>query len=167
VTTMTGVDASKSGNLSATKFNTSSTSLIDLTVDEKIISQYVQFNGDKTGITTENLVNIIAGRQGLAVLDGGKYGSNNGFDHVLQSPDGTVTSILDSKQISGGSAKLATDSAGFTQLSDRWIKRVLDQLDPDSGAAKAIRNAQLSGTLVKGVAGVDRNTGRPVLLEIN
>ncbi|UPG87711.1 hemagglutinin repeat-containing protein [Luteibacter aegosomatis] len=166
LTTMTGVDPSKSGNLSATKFNTSSTSLIDLTVDEKIISQYVQFNGDKTGVTTENLINIIADRQGLNVLDGGKYGSNNGFDHVLQAPDGTVTIILDSKQIRGGSASLSTD-AGVQQLSDRWIDNVMANLDPSSDAYKAISKAQKTGTLVKGVAGVDRNTGRPVLLKIN
>lgn len=40
-------------------------------------------------------------------------------------------------------------------------------LDPSADAFRAIFKAQKKGTLVKGVAGADRNTGRPVLLKIN
>jgi filamentous hemagglutinin len=93
-------------------------------------------------------------------LDGGKYGggSNNGFDHVLQSADGTVTILLDSKQFTNGATKLSESNAG-QQLSDAWVRSVLGNLDKTSDAYQAVLAALNSGTLVKGVAGVDKATG--------
>jgi hypothetical protein len=89
-----------------------------------------------------------------------RYGSNNGFDHVFQAPDGTVTVLLDSKQLPAGAATLSTEGAGgATQLSDAWVTNVLNKLDPASPAWQAVSQAQANGTLVKGVIGVERVSG--------
>jgi filamentous hemagglutinin len=111
-------------------------------------------------------VESVAQRQGLSSLSGGKYGSNNGFDHVFQNADRTVTILMDSKQISNGTISLSNGAGGAQQLSDVWIDNVLGNLDPSSPAAKAIKLAQDNGTLIKGVAGIDRNTGALTLVRV-
>jgi len=69
-------------------------------------------NGDLTGQLTERLVDSVAVDQGLTVLSGGKYGSNNGFDHVLQATDESVIIVVDAKQMNSGSFSLSSNSAG-------------------------------------------------------
>jgi len=93
--------------------------------------------GDQTGVVTEGLVESVAQRQGMTSLGGGKYGSNNGFDHVFQNADGTTTVLLDSKQITNGSASLSNNANGIQQLSDPWVRSVLGNLDPASPAFQA------------------------------
>ncbi len=155
-----------SGGVSATKFKTGSYALIDLTPQEKSLAQQISSGADNAGNLTEQLVGSVAKRQGLKVLDGGKYGSNNGFDHVLQSPDGTVTILLDSKQIANGSAKLSVGAGKQMQLTDKWVQAVLFKLDKNSPAYKAVETARDNGTLVKGIAGVDRNTGQLTMVRV-
>ena len=53
---------------------------------------------DKDGKLTEQVVNAWAKEMGWRVIPGGKYGSNNGFDHVFVTPTGQVA-LGDSKQI--------------------------------------------------------------------
>ena len=53
---------------------------------------------DKDGKLTEQVVNAWAKEMGWRVIPGGKYGSNNGFDHVFVTPTGQVV-LGDSKQI--------------------------------------------------------------------
>lgn len=69
-------------------------------------------NGDLTGQLTERLVDSVAVDQGLTVLNGGKYGSNNGFDHVLQATDESVIIVVDAKQMNSGSFSLSSNSTG-------------------------------------------------------
>lgn len=67
---------------------------------------------------TEQLFNSLAKQNGFTVIKGGKYGSNNGFDHVWVAKDGSVTILSDSKQITNGTVKLSSNAAGGnTQLS--------------------------------------------------
>ncbi len=44
-------------------------------------------------------------------------------------------------------------------MSDAWVRKVLASLDENSAAYKAVDAARESGTLIKGVIGIDRNTG--------
>ena len=53
---------------------------------------------DKDGKLTDQVVNAWAKEMGWRVIPGGKYGSNNGFDHVFVTPTGQVV-LGDSKQI--------------------------------------------------------------------
>jgi filamentous hemagglutinin len=163
---LTPITPSASGGISAAKLNSSSYAITDLTPAEQSMAQQVVMQGDSTGAVTENLVNAVAERQGLTVLDGGKYGSNNGFDHVLQNPDGTVTILMDSKQITNGSTTLSQGAGGAMQLTDSWVKNVLGNIDQTSAAYNAIENAMANGTLVKGVAGVDRTTGQVTIVRV-
>jgi hypothetical protein len=97
---------------------------------------------------------------------GGKYNGDNGFDHVFQNPDMTVTILVDSKQIVNGKVVLSNGAGGYQQLTEAWIDEVLEQLDPNSPAAAAIINARANGTLVKAVAGVERNTQSLTILRV-
>ena len=124
-------------------------------------------NKDKLGTATEKLVEMVGERQGLRSLDGGKYGSNNGFDHVFQNTDGSVTILLDSKQMTEAGAKLSPAAAGKTvQMSDEWVEKVLDNLVATSPAAIAIEKALRNGTLVKGVAAIDKSSGKLIILRV-
>jgi len=167
VADLNGVSSTLSGNLSKAKLQSNSFSITDLSATEQRWTQEVLANGDPAGKITEELVNSVAERQGLTVLTGGKYGSNNGFDHVLQSADGTVTILLDSKQMAKGAAKVSTGAGKEMQLTDAWVKNVMTKLDQTSPAYLAIEAARNNGTLVKGVAGVDRTTGALTVLKVN
>jgi len=139
---------------------------VDVVSDaEKALVQRIVDHGDQTGVLTEELVEHIAKREGLISLRGTKYGSNNGFDHVLQSADGAVTIILDAKQIYGGTIQLGSTKAGV-QLSDDWIDAVLGKIGPTPAEA-AIQQAIKNGTLRIAVAGVNKQTSELVMVNIN
>jgi len=127
----------------------------------------IRINGDITGLKTENLVNAtLRADPGMVVLDGTKYGSNNGLDHVVQFVDPQtnklMTMIIDSKQLAkNGTTSLDPKAAGgVMQLSDASIDAVLDRLADLSPAKLAIDSAKDSGTLLKAVAYVDKATGQ-------
>jgi hypothetical protein len=164
---MTAVSPSPSGFISNSKLNGNGYYLTDLTQQEQGLAQQIASGADSYGSITESLVDSVAQRQGWNVLSGGGYGSGNGFDHVIQNADGTVTILIDSKQISSGTLKLASNgSGGAVQMSDTWVTNVLSKLDSSSPAYLAVSNAVKNGTLVKGVAGVDRSTGNLVVLRV-
>jgi hypothetical protein len=164
---MTAVSPSASGYINSSKLNGSGYFLTDLTQQEQSLVQQVAAGGDKYGSITEQLVDSVADRQGWNVLSGGSYGSGNGFDHVLQNADGTTTIIVDSKQISNGTVKLASNGAGgAVQLSDSWVENVMKNLDVGSPAYQAVDKAISNGTLVRAVAGVDRSTGKLVVVRV-
>ncbi len=107
-------------------------------------------------------------QNGFTVVKGGKYGSNNGFDHVWVAKDGSVTILSDSKQITNGTVKLSSNAAGGnTQLSDAWINKVLDNLPLNDPAGIAIQKAKDSGKLKTAVTGIDRSTGKAVIIPVN
>lgn len=129
-------------------------------------------NGDPTGVKTEALFNNVVEEHGGRVLSGGKYGSNNGYDHVVvfKDADGTtyLTMTVDSKQLGKKGVTLNPKAAdGTMQMSDEWDDAVLKKLDKNSEARKAIEAAKENGTLVKGVAYVDKATGELKLVRIN
>lgn len=167
LTDMTATSATASGHLSATAINSGGYALTDLTAAERSAALEVMTKGDQGGKITEGIVESVGQRQGLNSLEGGKYGSNNGFDHVFQTADGNTTILMDSKQVTNGSASLSTKGAGgFMQMSDDWVGSVLSNLDPASPAYKAVNTALNNGTLVKGVIGVDRPSGNLIMIRV-
>lgn len=89
---------------------------------------------------------------GIKVLDGTKYGSNNGLDHVVQYVDPqtgkTMTMVIDSKQLAiNGTTSLDPKAAGgLMQLSDDSLKVISDRLG-SSPAGNAVLDAMNDGTL--------------------
>ena len=131
----------------------------------------IKNGGDAKGTQTEALLTSVAQRTGMTVLDGGKYGSNNGFDLVLQGKDGVITVIVDGKQLtSSGAVQLSNQGAGGTnQLSPRWVEQVIINIrntNPNSPAIAAIQAAEKTGTLSIGVGGVNRTTGQLLVLPV-
>ncbi|MGG5224168.1 hypothetical protein, partial [Pseudomonas syringae pv. coryli] len=160
---------SDGGFININKLNSNSYSLTDLIGSEKQMLNDVISGADASasGSITEALINSIANRQGLQVLEGGKYGSNNGFDHVFMSQDGSVTILVESKQVKNGAIQLTGSAAGgYVQMSDDWVDTVLTRLDPASPVYKAVFTAKNNGTLVKGVAGVDRKNGNVLIARL-
>ncbi|MGZ7896677.1 VENN motif pre-toxin domain-containing protein [Haemophilus sp. SZY H52] len=135
--------------------------------EQALIDDIVK-NGDIKGGKTESLIHDLAKRSGYEPLQGGKYGSNNGFDHVLVGKDGSVV-IIDSKQIkTNGAIQVSSKGAGKTnQLSSEWINAVLDQLPNNDPTKLAIKNAERNGKSIKTIiAGVDKSNGKVVLLPV-
>jgi filamentous hemagglutinin len=51
-------------------------------------------------------------------------------------------------------------------LTEAWIDSVLAKLDVNSEVYKKVSDAVLNGTLVKGVVGVDRATGKVTVIRV-
>ena len=135
--------------------------------EQALIDDIVK-NGDIKGGKTESLIHGLAKRSGYEPLQGGKYGSNNGFDHVLVGKDGSVV-IIDSKQIkTNGAIQVSSKGAGDTnQLSSKWINAVLSELSENDPTKLAIKNAEKNGKSIKTIiAGVDKSNGKVVLLPV-
>ncbi|WP_199903442.1 hypothetical protein [Neisseria wadsworthii] len=102
------------------------------------------------------------------MIQSGKYSGNKGFDHVWVARDGSVVVIVESKQIKNGTVQLNSNGAGgVTQMSEPWIVQVLNSLPNNDPAKKIILEAYNSQKLKTAVAGVDRQTGRAVILPVN
>jgi len=166
--TTTAVSPTTSGRISATKFEANGYTVANLETAQQMAAADIAQLGDKLGTATEDLVNSVAKSENLKILDGGKYGSNNGFDHVFQNPDGTVTILLDSKPINAsGATRLDPAAAGNQmQLSNAWVESVLSNLDKSSDAYLAVKTAYDNGTLIKGVVGVSKSTRDLVIVRI-
>ena len=135
--------------------------------DQNLVNRIAK-GEDKGGELTEQLFNSLAKQNGFTVIKGGKYGSNNGFDHVWVAKDGSVTILSDSKQITNGTVKLAPNAAGGnTQLSADWITSIINNLSPNDPARKVIEQAREAGKLKTAVTGVDRSTGKAVIIPVN
>ena len=135
--------------------------------EQALIDDIVK-NGDIKGGKTESLIHDLAKRSGYEPLQGGKYGSNNGFDHVLVGKDGSVV-IIDSKQIkTNGAIQVSSKGAGNTnQLSSEWINAVLEKLPNNDPVRIAIENTELQKKPIKTIiAGVDKSNGKVVLLPV-
>ena len=135
--------------------------------EQALIDDIVK-NGDIKGGKTESLIHGLAKRSGYEPLQGGKYGSNNGFDHVLVGKDGSVV-IIDSKQIkANGAIQVSSKGAkGTNQLSDDWVNAVSGILPKNDPVRIAIENAELQKKPIKTIiAGVDKSNGKVVLLPV-
>ncbi|HEZ6087185.1 TPA: DUF637 domain-containing protein, partial [Neisseria meningitidis] len=129
--------ATAQGYVSKTKIKIGQTELRVTAATDKQLLKAIGEGRDTTGKMTEQLFDSLAKQNGFRVLSGGKYGGNNGFDHVWQAADGSVVLIVESKQIRNGTVQLNPNGAGgYTQMSEDWIRQVLDQL-PDGSPAKA------------------------------
>ena len=158
--------ATPAGRYSAADINSNGLSIVLTDPADRATAQNVINQGDPTGALTESLVDSAAAAEGLTPLSGGKYGSNNGFDNVFKTSDGSVL-LLDSKQLPDGAANVSTDAAGgTTQMSDAWVQEVLSKLDSTSDAYQAVDSAMNSGTLVKGIIGVDRASGNLTMFRV-
>lgn len=81
------------------------------------------------------------------------------------SADGKSVIVLDSKQITGGGS-FSRDANEVVQMSDSWVEKVLGRLDKSSEAYKAVDKARENGSLIKGVAGVDRSSGQLIIAKL-
>lgn len=57
-------------------------------------------------------------------------------------------------------------AGGNTQLSEAWVQAVLNKLDKNDPAAKAVQQAFNTGKLKTAVTGVDRATGQAVIIPV-
>lgn len=159
--------ATAQGYVSKTKIKIGQTELRVTAATDKQLLKAIGEGRDTTGKMTEQLFDSLAKQNGFRVLSGGKYGANNGFDHVWQAADGSVVLIVESKQIRNGTVQLNPNGAGgYTQMSREWIKQVVKSL-PDGSPAKAVvLKANQNGKLKTAIAGVDRQTGKAVILSV-
>jgi filamentous hemagglutinin len=163
----TAATTTAKGFVNATKVCEFGCALTGLTATEQAMVQQIVRNGDQSGQVTEQLLVAVSNRTGMTVLAGGKYGTDNGFDLVLKSPEGMLTIVLDGKQMAEGAFKLTSDAAGgAVQLSDQWIQNVLLRLPSDDPAKIAVQAAIRAGTLQVAVAGVNKSTGALTIVPI-
>lgn len=167
ISELSAAEPTKSGYINKSKNNSMGYGLTDLTESERGWVEQIRASGDPTGSLTEQVVNSIAARQNLQVLNGFRCGngSNNCFDHVFKASDGTVL-IFDSKQITNGSISLSQTAKNGYQLSDDWVDYSLRRLD-NTEASLNIRAAIANGKLVKGVIGIDKTTGQVMMTRVN
>ncbi|MCL5843288.1 DUF637 domain-containing protein [Neisseria meningitidis] len=159
--------ATAQGYVSKTKIKIGQTELRVTAATDKQLLKAIGEGRDTTGKMTEQLFDSLAKQNGFRVLSGGKYGGNNGFDHVWQAADGSVVLIVESKQIRNGTVQLNPNGAGgYTQMSREWIKQVVKSLPDGSPAKAAVFKAEREGKLKTAIAGVDRQTGKAVILSV-
>ena len=167
------VSPTNSGYLNKTKLGSAEMVVNTPTASQRLTISDVMANGDKYGTKTEALVNdVLKSDPSIKVLDGTKYGSNNGLDHVVQYVDPqtgkTMTMVIDSKQLAiNGTTSLSSNAAGTAelgknvlQLSDESLSIISSRLPDNSPAKIALDQAQKNDTLVKAVAYVDKTTGQ-------
>ncbi|MBW8007534.1 S-layer family protein [Neisseria meningitidis] len=159
--------ATAQGYVSKTKIKIGQTELRVTAATDKQLLKAIGEGRDTTGKMTEQLFDSVAKQNGFRVLSGGKYGGNNGFDHVWQAADGSVVLIVESKQIRNGTVQLNPNGAGgYTQMSEDWIKQVANSLPDGSPAKAAVFKAEREGKLKTAIAGVDRQTGKAVIIPV-
>jgi len=174
---VTSIDAAVSGSaakataggyVNAAKVCESGCAVTGLTAVEQGLVTQIQAGKDSAGTLTEQLLTSVATRTGSTVLSGGKYNGNNGFDLVLKNADGTVTVVMDGKQMtqSGAFALSSNGAGGNTQNSVAWVEAVRRNLDEQSAAYRAVTEAIRTNTLVTAVGGVNRTTGQLVVLPV-
>ncbi len=153
-------------NISASKISNNGVKL-DVPKDLKPQITDIAKKGDLQGFKTEEVVNEILKRDpNVELLDSGKYGSNNGFDHVFRNKKTGEVWILDSKQIAkSGNMKVSNKGVGGTrQMSPDWVDNVLDKLDTKNQTRKAIESAINKGKINTGLVGVDKKTGELIFI---
>ncbi|WP_025463783.1 DUF637 domain-containing protein, partial [Neisseria meningitidis] len=159
--------ATAQGYVSKTKIKIGQTELRVTAATDKQLLKAIGEGRDTTGKMTEQLFDSLAKQNGFRVLSGGKYGGNNGFDHVWQAADGSVVLIVESKQIRNGTVQLNPNGAGgYTQMSEDWIKQVITNLPDNHPTKNILREAVRSGKIKTAVTGVDRQTGKAVILPV-
>lgn len=161
------VDSSPSGSINATKvFNSGVKIPVKSAENKKLVKEIIE-KGDIKGELTEKLVNNLAKEKKYKLLEG-KYGSNNGIDHMFFSKDGKSLIILDSKQMKGNGSfqLLPKGSGGNVQLSEAWLDSVSKKIE-DPIIQKQLIEGIRKKTIKTGVIGVDKKTGDLILVPVN
>ena len=100
------------------------------------------------------VVNAWAKEMGWRIIPGGKYGSNNGFDHVFVTPTGQVV-LADSKQIVKNAMHLIPSAAGgHMQMSNNWVRTVIGKLPKNNPTIPVLEKAMGNQTLHRTVMGI-------------
>ena len=155
------------GYINQSKIKVGKTEIAVTSHSDKQLLDIAHQGKDATGKATEQLFDSLAKQNGFQVLRGGKYGGNKGFDHVWRAQDGSVVVVVESKQIRNGAVQLNPNGAGgYTQMSREWIEQVTKTLPPNDPVVKMINEAEQNGKLRTAVAGVDRQTGKAIILPI-
>ena len=153
-------------NISASKISNNGVKL-DVPKDLKPQITDIAKKGDLQGFKTEEVVNEILKRDpNVELLDSGKYGSNNGFDHVFRNKKTGEIWILDSKQIAkSGNMRVSNKGVdGTRQMSPDWVKNVSSKLDKNNPVKKAVDEAIDNGKINTGLVGVDKKTGELIFI---
>ena len=134
-----------------------------------------------TTIKTEKLFDSVLKDQPNVKVYDGKVGYNNGFDHVyaITNDEGKIIEvwIVDSKQmgstkkLSDGAIKLNNNATKLgdkttRQLSPDWIDADSVKLGKEKPIVKIIKEAEKNGTLRIGVAAVNKETKKLIVVEL-
>ncbi len=109
---------------------------IKVTKDKMKEIEKIAKEGDPSGIKTEKLFDSVLKDQPNVKVYDGKVGSNNGFDHVTR------------------------------QLSPDWIEANSVKLGKEKPIVKIIKEAEKNGTLRIGVAAVNKETKKLIVVEL-
>ena len=135
------------------------------------LAQEVIKNGDKSGELTEQITNNVLKEYGYKLLDG-KYGSNNGFDHIFVNvTDGKLQLvIMDSKQLTSSGATKVSEGAGkFLQLSEDWIKEVIKRVPGEKFGdytKEQLLKLVNQGNYDTYISGIDKATGELIISNV-
>ncbi|MDH6457849.1 hypothetical protein M2102_001478 [Fusobacterium sp. PH5-7] len=161
------VSPNSSGTFNKTKIKNAGQEIIINSLEDKKLVQKIIKEGDRSGELTEELVNKLAKEKKYALIEGGKYGSNNGIDHILVSKDGSSLIILDSKQMSkdGTFSILKKGADGKNQLSPEWIEAVARKIK-NTETKKLLLEKLKNNKINTGIIGVDKTNGKVILLPV-
>lgn len=161
------VSPNSSGTFNKTKIKNAGQEIIVNSLEDKKLVQKIIKEGDHSGELTEELVNKLAKEKKYTLIEGGKYGSNNGIDHILVSKDGSSLIILDSKQMSkdGTFSILKKGADGKNQLSPEWIEAVARKIK-NTETKKLLLEKLKNNKINTGVIGVDKTNGKVILLPV-
>ena len=163
------------GSKIGAKFMTENASIIKLKDAKRYAAEIDDIikNGDLNGVKTEALFDKILKENSQYIVLDGKYGSNNGIDHLFIDQNTGTVWIVDSKQIASakiledGSTKVIENAAkNFRQLSPKWIKQMGDTFPEGSIEKKILEDAIKKQNVKTGIVGVNKKTGDILLLPV-
>ena len=163
------------GSKIGAKFMTENASIIKLKDAKRYAAEIDDIikNGDLNGVKTEALFDKILKENSQYIVLDGKYGSNNGIDHLFIDQNTGTVWIVDSKQIASakiledGSTKVIENAAkNFRQLSPKWIKQMADTFPEGSIEKKILEDAIKKQNVKTGIVGVNKKTGDILLLPV-
>ena len=163
------------GSKIGAKFMTENASIIKLKDAKRYAAEIDDIikNGDLNGVKTEALFDKILKENSQYIVLDGKYGSNNGIDHLFIDQNTGTVWIVDSKQIASakiledGSTKVIENAAkNFRQLSPKWIKQMGDTFPEGSIEKKILEDAIKKQNVKIGIVGVNKKTGDILLLPV-
>ncbi|KTC56688.1 hypothetical protein AO262_03070 [Pseudomonas fluorescens ABAC62] len=141
--------------------------------EQALLDQWLASSHDnrRKGELNEIMYEARLTEDGYRRLAGGTYGGGqNGFDRVFEGPAGDIY-ILEAKHVSHTTNnKLASVSLGWTtgsrQMTDHWVRQVLNLSAPNTEAARRVSQALRGGQLFK-VLGTTPKDGKLIMFKID